>query len=46
MIKVGIFDMFETLVTHYNCPLYFGEQIVADDSPYDILEFIKIYNQQ
>ena len=30
MIKAVIFDMFETLVTHYNYPLYFGEQIAAD----------------
>lgn len=28
--KAVVFDMFETLVTHYNCPLYFGEQIAAD----------------
>ena len=30
MVKAVIFDMFETLVTHYNRPLYFGEQIAAD----------------
>lgn len=30
MIKAVIFDMFETLVTHYNCPLYFGEEIAKD----------------
>lgn len=30
MIKAVVFDMFETLVTHYNCPLYFGEQIAKD----------------
>ena len=30
MIKAVIFDVFETLVTHYNCPLYFGEQIAED----------------
>ena len=30
MIKAVIFDMFETLITHYNCPLYFGLQIAAD----------------
>jgi putative hydrolase of the HAD superfamily len=30
VIKAVIFDMFETLITHYSCPLYFGEQISAD----------------
>lgn len=30
MIKAIVFDMFETLVTHYNCPLYFGEHIAKD----------------
>lgn len=30
MRKAVIFDMFETLVTHYRCPLYFGEQIAED----------------
>lgn len=28
--KAVIFDMFETLITHYNCPLYFGAQMAAD----------------
>ena len=30
MIKAVIFDMFETLITHFESPLYFGKQIVAD----------------
>lgn len=30
MIKAVIFDMYETLITHYNCPLYFGAQMAAD----------------
>lgn len=30
MIKAVIFDMFETLITHYSQDLYFGEQIAAD----------------
>ncbi len=30
MIKAVIFDMFETLITHFNSPLYFGKQIAAD----------------
>ena len=30
MIKAVIFDMFETLITHYESPLYMGKQIAAD----------------
>lgn len=30
MIKAVIFDMFETLITHYRSPLYFGQQIAAE----------------
>ncbi len=30
MIKAVIFDMYETLITHYESPLYFGTQIAAD----------------
>ena len=30
MIKAIIFDMFETLVTHYESPLYMAKQICAD----------------
>ena len=30
MIKAVIFDMFETLITHFESPLYFGKQIAAD----------------
>lgn len=30
MIKAVIFDMFETLVTHYESPLYMGKQISSD----------------
>lgn len=30
MTKAVIFDMFETLITHYNCPLYFGAEMAAD----------------
>ena len=30
MIRAVIFDMFETLITHYKCPLYFGAQMAAD----------------
>ena len=30
MIKAVIFDMFETLITHFESPLYFGEQMALD----------------
>ena len=30
MIRAVIFDMYETLVTHYQSPLYFGSQMAAD----------------
>lgn len=30
MIRAVIFDMFETLITHYAGPLYFGAQMAAD----------------
>ena len=30
MIRAVIFDMFETLVTHYRSELYFGEHVAAD----------------
>lgn len=30
MIRAVIFDMFETLITHYNSPLYFGAEMAAD----------------
>ncbi len=30
MIRAVIFDMFETLITHYRSPLYFGTQMAED----------------
>ena len=30
MKKAVIFDMFETLITHYQTPLYFGSQMAHD----------------
>lgn len=30
MIKAVIFDMYETLITHYDSPLYFGMQMAED----------------
>ncbi len=36
MIKAVIFDMYETLITHYDTPLYFTSQMAADaDIPAD-----------
>ncbi len=30
MTRAVIFDMFETLITHYHSPLYFGAQMAAE----------------
>lgn len=30
MIKLVIFDMYETIITHYACPLYFSAEMAAD----------------
>ena len=30
MIRAVIFDMFETLITHYDSPLYFGAEMAKD----------------
>lgn len=30
MIKAVIFDMYETLITHYQCPLYFSSEMAQD----------------
>lgn len=30
MIQAVIFDMYETLITHYRCPRYFGADMAAD----------------
>ena len=30
MIKAVIFDMFETLISHFNTPLYFGKEMAED----------------
>lgn len=39
MIKAVIFDMFETLITHYQSPLYFGSQMAEDAKiPEDIFQ--------
>lgn len=39
MIQAVIFDMFETLITHYHTPLYFGAQMAKDAGiPEDIFQ--------
>ena len=39
MIRAVIFDMYETLITHYNSPLYFGTQMAEDAGiPEDIFQ--------
>lgn len=43
MIRAVIFDMFETLITHYQSPLYFGKQMAEDSGiPEDI--FYKLWH--
>lgn len=42
MVKAIIFDMFETLVTHYSTPLYFSEQM-AEDIGITPMEFQKLW---
>ena len=43
MIKAVIFDMYETLITHYNSPLYMGKQI-AQDMKLEEGKFREIWN--
>ncbi len=43
-MKAVIFDMFETLVTHYNSPLYFGNEI-AEDLPIEKSKFLEEWNR-
>lgn len=40
MIRAVIFDMYETLITHYNSPLYFGAQI-AEDAGMSVDNFLR-----
>ena len=42
MIKAVIFDMFETLITHHNSPLYFGAHMAAD-AGIPVEEFLPIW---
>lgn len=42
MIKAVIFDMFETLITHHNSPLYFGAEM-AEDAGIPADEFLALW---
>ena len=42
MTKAVIFDMYETLITHYNCQLYFGAEM-ATDAGVSREEFFRIW---
>ena len=42
MIKAVIFDMFETLITHFETPLYFGKEM-SEDMGVHYDEFIKYW---
>ncbi len=43
MIKAVIFDMYETLISHYRCPLYFSSQM-SEDIGIAESDFRKIWN--
>lgn len=42
MVKAVIFDMYETLITHYKCPLYFSEEMARDVST-DCTKFKRLW---
>lgn len=42
MKKAVIFDMYETLITHYNCPLYFSEEM-SQDAKVPVEKFLPIW---
>ena len=44
MIKAVIFDMFETLITHYNSPLYYGAHM-AEDAGIPVEEFLPLWRK-
>ena len=45
MIKAVIFDMYETLIIHFNSPLYFGTQM-AIDADIEEEKFLKIWRAE
>ena len=44
MIKAVIFDMFETLITHHNSPLYYGAHMAAD-AGIPVEEFLPLWRK-
>lgn len=42
MKKAVIFDMYETLITHYKCPVYFSEEM-AEDAQLPVEQFLPIW---
>ncbi len=44
MIKAVIFDMFETLITHHNSPLYFGAHM-SEDAGIPVEEFLPLWRK-
>ena len=44
MIKAVIFDMFETLITHHNSPLYYGAHM-AEDAGIPVEEFLPLWRK-
>lgn len=44
MVRAVIFDMYETLITHYESPLYFGWQM-ADDAGIPQDSFLAVWHQ-
>lgn len=45
MIRAVFFDMYETLCSHYRCPLYFGAQI-ADDWGVEASAFFRLWRDE
>ncbi len=43
MIKAVIFDMYETLITHFRTPLYFGDQM-AQDAGIPVGDFRRVWD--
>ena len=42
MIKAAIFDMYETLITHYRCPTYFSEEM-SNDAGIPVEDFLSAW---
>ena len=44
MIKAVIFDMYETLISHYRCPLYFSSEM-SRDAGIKVEDFLPLWKQ-